>query len=477
MSFVSLEFIALFCSVAALYFLCPPRFRWLVLLAGSIAYYAFANLYHLPILLMSVLIDFALARAIASSEATLRRKTLFIISLVHNVGLLCFFKFGLAIGSQRPLFLDEQQSVILPLGVSFYTFIKIGYLADVYQRKIPVETQLGRFATFATFFLTITSGPIERANHLLPQLDTAAKLDDGRITEGLRRVLWGVFKKVIIADTLAIYVNAVFDQPGLYSGFVLIFASVLLAFQIYADFAGYTDIVLGLAQILGIELFENFKQPYFATSILDFWRRWHISLTNWIRDYLFFPLSRLLLSQTKRRISSQWVQAITYLITMGLVGLWHGAAWTFLIWGILHGLFMGIEMLLPPRYRQAPQTIRSGLLRGLITFVLVDFAWVWFRAGSIGDAWNVISRSFIFDAASFDLAAPVITRPHMIPLSLLLIGVLIAYEVVDARIGISNLIHRSPLLLRWTAYYAAFIPIFLTLNAQSGIQDFIYFRF
>jgi alginate O-acetyltransferase complex protein AlgI len=477
MSFVSLEFIALFCAVSALYFLCLPRFRWLVLLAGSMAYYVFANLSHLPILLISVLIDFALSHAIASSETTSRRKTLFVISLIHNAGLLCFFKFGPAIGVLQPLFLDEHHSVVLPLGISFYTFIKIGYLTDVYQRKIPAETHLGRFATFATFFLTVTSGPIERGNHLLPQLDAAAKLDDGRIIEGLRRVLWGVFKKVIIADTLAIYVNAVFDQPDLYSGFVLIFASVLLAFQIYADFAGYTDIMLGLAQILGIELFENFKQPYFATSILDFWRRWHISLTNWIRDYLFFPLSRFLLSRTKQRFSSQWVQAITYLIIMGLVGLWHGATWTFLIWGLLHGLYMGIEMLLPPGYRQAPQTRRSGILRGLITFVLVDFAWVWFRAGSIGDAWTIISHSFVFDAASLDLAAPVITQSHVIPLSLLLIGILIAYDVVDTRIGISNLIGRSPLLLRWTAYYAAFIPIFLTLNAQSGTQDFIYFRF
>jgi alginate O-acetyltransferase complex protein AlgI len=477
MSFVSLEFVALFCTVAALYFMCPPRFRWLVLLAGSLTYYAFADLNHLPVLLISALVDFALARAMSSSEAPSRRKMLFIVSLIHNVGLLCFYKFGPTIEILRPLFLGEHQAVVLPLGISFYIFIKIGYLADVYQRKMPAETHIGRLATFATFFLTVTSGPIERGNHLLPQLDAAATLDDQRITEGLRRVLWGVFKKVIIADTLAIYVNAVFDQPGLYSGFVLIFASVLLAFQIYADFAGYTDIVLGLAQILGIELFENFKQPYFATSILDFWRRWHISLTNWIRDYLFFPVSRFLLSRTKRRISSQWVQAITYLIIMGLVGLWHGATWTFLIWGLLHGLYMGIEMLLPPRYRQAPQSVRSGIVRGLITFVLVDFAWIWFRAGSIGDAWTVISHTFVFDAASFDLAMPVITQPHVIPLALLLIAVLMAYDVVDARIGIGNLMSRSPLVLRWTAYYAAFIPIFLTLNAQSGIQDFIYFRF
>jgi D-alanyl-lipoteichoic acid acyltransferase DltB (MBOAT superfamily) len=171
------------------------------------------------------------------------------------------------------------------------------------------------------------------------------------------------------------------------------------------------------------------------------------------------------------------VQAITYLIIMGLVGLWHGATWTFLIWGLLHGLYMGIEMLLPPHYRQAPQTVRNGIIRGLITFMLVDFAWVWFRAGSIEDAWTVISRSFIFDAASFALATPVITQPHVIPLSLLLIAILLAYDVTDARIGFSSLISRSPVLLRWTAYYAAFIPIFLTLNAQSGIQDFIYFRF
>lgn len=492
-SFISVNYVLFLSILIPIFFLLRERFGSSILLIGSCAFYLYAGIFPLSMLLLSILLDYLIAKKLYETDRLSTRRAFLSLSLVLNLGILLFFKHASSFDLPRL----GVSSTGFPIGISFYTFTKLGYVIDVYKKRITPERHIGYFATFITFFPSLTSGPIERANHLLPQLKKVSTFDEERVVQGFRRILWGLFKKIVIADRLAFYVDHVYNDPKSFSGPVLLVVTFFLAFQIYADFSAYTDIALGTAKIFGIELFENFKQPYFATSILDFWRRWHISLTSWIREYIFLPLSRALLRKSDQLISPRYVQGISYLITMILVGFWHGASWAFIAWGTMHGLYMVIEMLLPSQFRLPPKTKLQTFVRAGITFFLVSFAWIFFRVESLSDAIHVITRwipnsgnplsgigaaipsdpgiNTLFKIAGFTDISEKFLAITNLSSYLLSILVLLLVDLADAKYGFLKSVETSPRLIRWGFYYG--ITATILLLGAWGTQEFIYFQF
>ncbi|MDR1469740.1 MAG: hypothetical protein LBT00_10650 [Spirochaetaceae bacterium] len=349
MNFNSWQFLVFFPVVWALYLIFAARFRRslmtrLLLLASSLFFYACWNPAYLVLILFSVAVTWT-AGLLMEGRSRARKKLILALSLVLNLAILFFFKYyNFFAGTVNALFAGTQSgamgvfpalNVLLPAGISFYTFQALGYSVDVYRGTIPAERNLITYALFVTFFPQLVAGPIERTASLLPQFTTNHHFDYDRVTAGLKLAAWGMFKKVMIADRLAIYVNAVYENPGVFPAPALLLATFLFAFQIYCDFSGYSDIAVGTAQVLGFRLMANFRAPYFAASIGDFWRRWHISLSTWLKDYVYIPLGGNRKGALRRNLN--------LLITFALSGLWHGAAWHFVFWGLLHGLFQIIE--------------------------------------------------------------------------------------------------------------------------------------
>lgn len=463
MSLISIEFLLIVLITFILIYLLPKKYHWLIFLGMSLIYF-FESAYQILIITSSVFLDYLIANKIAKVTNNKIRKGLLYISIILNLGLLFIDKYAFWLSSHQTIF---------PIGLSFFIIIKIGYMVDVYTRREQAPQNFGFLFTFSTFFLTVSSGPIERAKHLIPQLRLPADFDLSRIILGLRRILFGLFKKLIIADGLARAVDTVYGEPGNFSGPFLIIATVIFAFQLYADFSGYTDIVLGIGKIFGIELFENFRQPYFATSILDFWKRWHISLSNWIREFMFFPLSRYLLGQ-KFIPSKRLIQAFVYIVVMGIVGIWHGSDITFLIWGGLHGIYMTIEMLLPTIFKNKPQNAMKMILRTLITFVQVCFAWIWFRAESFADGWYIVTH--LFKSGNFPQEISIFSENSLL-FAIIGVIILICFDFIEVKMKFENRLDQLPTILRWGIYYSLFIPVVLKLLNNPVITDFVYFRF
>lgn len=487
MVFHSLEFLVFFGVVAICYFAAPLRARWIVLLAASLYFYGASE----PVFLIQILaatgVCYWLALRLSATENQSNKKRLLTFGIVLLVANLVAFKyselfnetlramFGWA-GAHYPV---PTFQVWLPIGISFYTFQLISYLVDVYRGGVP-ERHLGLFAVYVTFFPKVIAGPIERAKNLLPQLHLEHRLDYAQAVNGLQLMLWGAFKKVVVADRIAPFVSSVYDNPTAHDGVEMAFATWLYAFQIYFDFSGYTDIALGAALILGFKLSPNFNRPYIATSISDFWKRWHISLTSWLTDYVYTPFTR------QRRIKMKFynLMLLGLFITFVVSGFWHGAQWTFVAWGMLHGLYIVVS-LQTQKVRTAFSK-RVGLLarpklhrviKIFVTFNLVSFAYILFRANSFGDAIYIIQhlltgwsrapwtiKEFVYDGfAEFTLAAAGI--------------VLIMWaESWKTKIDLPALLARRP-VLRWSMYYAGALSIVL-LGAFYGMnQQFIYFRF
>ncbi|MBE2196751.1 MAG: MBOAT family protein [Anaerolinea sp.] len=487
MSFVSLEFFVLFSVTVPLYFMVPSKLRIAYLLVISCVFYSVGSISYLLLLFLSTTVDYFLARVMAPAQEP-RRRTYLILSLAVNLGTLGAFKyfdfFARSVNSLHLPVIIGELSWLMPIGLSFYTFAKIGYIVDVYRGRQKPEENFALFAAFVSFFPNLAAGPIERAGHLIPQLRSLKSFDENRLTHSLMLILLGLFKKVVIADHLAIYVNQVFNQPYQYSGLVLLTAVIFLSFQIYTDFSGYTDIARGIALLFGIELFQNFRQPYFALTVQDFWRRWHMSLTNWIREFLFFPLARFLLKATNRRYP-RVAEASTYLIVMTLIGLWHGANWTFVIWGMLHGLYMVIETLSNMLHIRVFPTHRWGMIaKGVFVFSLVSFAWIFFRANSLSDVGYIVSHMFHFAAQDDSLRQSFqiyLSRFNSIELEILVcFGLILGTMVLDwieSKWGLVALIQRTPLLVRWAIYYTAIVSIYLAMSSVTSSQQFIYFQF
>ena len=479
MSFVSYLFLIFFPLVTLGYFALPHRWRWCWLLAASCYFYmAFIPVYIL-ILFFTITIDYFAGIAIEDSNGPKRRAFL-IASILANVGVLAFFKYfnffesniaALAELLHLP-YSSTGLNIILPIGLSFHTFQSLSYTVEVYRGNQKAERHPGIFALYVMFYPQLVAGPIERPQNLLTQFRSHHQYDNARVIDGLRLMLWGFFKKIVIADRLAVCVNLVYAHPNDYHGWPIIVATYLFALQIYCDFSGYTDIARGAAQVMGFNLMLNFRRPYFATSVADFWKRWHISLSTWFRDYLYIPLGGSRVG-TSRLYSN-------LLVVFLVSGLWHGASWTFVIWGGLNGIYL-VSSLITQSWRQKFTEV-TGLakapyllhfLRIIFTFHLILISWFFFRATSLQDLWTLLGyMSQIKNSVPlvFDLAAD-----HGLALTLGAVGVLFFFEL-GQELGLTKRNWQmTPIFVRWLAYAGLALAIM-----NFGIFEdvpFIYFQF
>jgi D-alanyl-lipoteichoic acid acyltransferase DltB (MBOAT superfamily) len=358
----------------------------------------------------------------------------------------------------------------LPVGISFYTFHGLSYIIDIYKKRIGPERNFVDYALFVSFFPLLIAGPIERATHLLPQLKRPRTFSYDKAVDGLKQILWGLFKKIVIADTCAAYVNAVFDDPAGSPGSAHLLAAVFFAFQIYCDFSGYSDIALGTAKLLGIDLLRNFAFPYFSRDIAEFWRRWHISLSTWFRDYLYIPLGG-------SKVGG-WKKVRNVFIIFLVSGFWHGANWTFICWGALNALYILPSVVFKTNRNNLEivakdRSLPTGreLLSMITTFALTVFAWIFFRSDHVGSALEFIGK--IFSPSLFSPFPTLHLHPYfLIPLACFF---MIEWSGRRDQYAIARLGLRWPVAVRWAAYYAIFF--YITYFSSGTPQQFIYFQF
>lgn len=432
---------------------------------------------YILLIVLSTVIDYWAGLKMGERKEKADRKKFLVVSIVSNLGILIGFKyinfisesFNLVFASSDVSYNFPILNVLLPVGISFYTFQTLSYSIEVYRGKIKPERHLGKFALYVSFFPQLVAGPIERPGHLIPQLSKNFTFNETKAVSGLKLMVWGYFKKVCIADRLAEYVDIVYNNPEGYYGFTIIIATVFFAFQIYCDFSGYSDIAIGAARIMGIDLMKNFRAPYLSKSVGEFWRRWHISLSFWFRDYVYIPLGG---SRVK---IERW--SLNILITFLLSGLWHGANWTFLIWGGLHGVFLVTahlkDQLLQKLRINANFLISNSPINILSTFLLVLIGWVFFRANSVSDALLLLENSMRNLGYLRDV---VIIKEFDFFAGVLLIVFMMVIEYFHERVNIPLQIGKFPTLLRW-GIYSSFLIVILFFGVLFNKQEFIYFQF
>lgn len=414
MLFNSIAYLFFLAIVVTAYYVFPGKLRWIWLLIASIGYY----LSFIPVFLLLLagiaVINFFLAKWLATIPEERNNWSIVLIILV-NILILSFFKYFNVFfpGNQIHLYnvdffyrVDPVNKMILPLGLSYLIFTVLSYQIEVKRRTIQPERHLGYFSLYLLFFPKIAQGPIERPQILIPQLHESHSFNYPIVVDGLKLMLWGYFKKLVVADRLAIYVNAVYNNSEHHNGTTLIVATIFFAFQIYADFSGYTDIALGSAKLFGFNLTNNFKRPYLAASIQDFWNRWHITFSTWLRDYIFFPLAYFLTNKMKKQkyffiSTDKWVYLIAIMITFAICGIWHGVGWTYLIWGLLFGVFLTSSNWTKDLQKKIRKLINIkktsrfySTYQILVTFFLVLIAWIFFRADSVVEATVIIKKIF-----------------------------------------------------------------------------------
>lgn len=380
-----------FLVILAIYYILPQKFRWGLLLTGSIVFYACADLKMLLLIGGSILISYYAGLKMERSESKRVRRDWMSACIALLVSILMLFKyFGFFSSSMNNLMgalglasSTKVFNLVMPLGISYYTFKIISYLVDIYQRKITSEKHLGFYALYVSFFPQILCGPIERAEHLIPQLKSGCRYDDSLAAEGAERIILGLFKKLVIADRLSLYVSTIFDAPTAYPGIASIMAAFFYSIQLYCDFSGYSDLAIGMAMMFGIRTKENFSYPYFSGNIKEFWSRWHISLSGWLRDYIYIPLGGNRKGKLRKNLNTLAVFFVS--------GIWHGNSFNFIFWGILHGFW---NMLSTPKKEDVP--LWRNLLQMLITFCGITFTWIFFRARDLTAAFTMI-RHALFD--------------------------------------------------------------------------------
>ncbi len=469
MLFNSIQFIYFFSIVLVLYYLSPFKWRWFVLLISSYYFYMSWNVNYVFLILFTTVISYYTAIKIESSKSHSIKKIYLTISIVVSLGVLFFYKyfnfFGTSLNSVFNSFNVEQQipylKVLLPVGISFYTFQTLSYSIDVYKGNMKTERHFGIYALYVSFFPQLVAGPIERSTRLLPQFRVEHKITLSNVIIGMKWVILGYFMKLVIADRLALYVDSVYNNVYQHSGSTFIVATFLFAFQIFGDFAGYSSIAIGIARIMGYKLMTNFKRPYFANSIGDFWHRWHISLSTWFRDYFYIPIGG------SRVTKPRWYMNL--FLTFLVSGLWHGASWTFIIWGALHGLYIMIENMLKLQViGKTKVSFLERIIRIFIVFLLVDFAWIFFRANNLNEAFYIvrnianISTDLFVDSKVFFYG--------LIGLIILFITDFIIEKNNDSILLNSNLNYKTAI------YFSLLICVILMIGVFDGGQ-FIYFQF
>ncbi len=479
MLFNSLQFIFFFPMVVALYFVLKPKYRWVLLLLASYYFYMCWNYKYVVLIVTSTIIDYFAGIMLHRSRKEGFRRLFLLLSLGTNLGLLFFFKYfnffsdsiNVIFNKLNIFYETPTYNYLLPVGISFYTFQTLSYTIDIYRRQREPEYHLGRFALFVSFFPQLVAGPIERSVNLLPQFREKFTFEYERVKTGILLMSWGFFKKVVIADRLSEYVNLVYNNATEYSGIQQALATLFFSFQIYCDFSGYSDIAIGSALIMGYKLMTNFRRPYLAQNIGEFWHRWHISLSTWFRDYVYIPLggSRV----------AKWRWQVNLFLTFVVSGLWHGANWTFVIWGGLHGFYLVFAIWINRisevvnaslRLDRAPAVHK--ILRIIKTFILVYFAWIFFRANSLGDAIVVIRNMFHFEPGTV-----INLFENKVDLAIALGGILFLgiVEILEEQIGLYERLKTLIRPVKWVLLVGLILMI-VVLGKWEEV-DFLYFQF
>ncbi len=483
MFFNSIEFLIFLPLVFMVYWFVTNkslRLQNAFIVFASYVFYGWWDWRFLFLILFSTLVDYTVGLKLAGEQRENKRKYLLWISMFVNLGFLGFFKYcNFFVDSFVSAFaftgLQMNQyslNIVLPVGISFYTFQTMSYTIDVYRRKLEPTRDFTAFCAFVSFFPQLVAGPIERATHLLPQFYTSRKFDYSKSVDGMRQILWGFFKKIVIADNCALHVNDIFGNYSECSGSTLLLGAIYFAFQIYGDFSGYSDIAIGTARLFGFDLMQNFAYPYFSRDISEFWRRWHISLSTWFRDYVYIPLGGSRCS-TGKKVRNTFIVFI-------VSGFWHGANWTFIVWGALHAIFF-LPLLLLGKNRQYLEVVSKDRIiptgkefcQMFITFLLVTFSWIFFRADNLGEAFAYLSG--IFDKslfASSDFASKNVARTTNISIIFFLILEWISRK---DKYAIEKLVLPWHSSLRWAFY--SFVIFIMVMFFETNGAPFIYFQF
>ena len=500
MVFNSIDFLIFFPIVLLIYFFIPKKTRYVWLLVSSYYFYMCWNPKYIVLIGFSTIVTYISGILLGrinedgNKMAKIQKKWIVAGSFVINIGILFFFKyfdFALtytnqvlsALGFQ---IVEKPFDVLLPVGISFYTFQALSYTVDVYRKDIKPEKNIFKYALFVSFFPQLVAGPIERSTNLMKQVQqvhTFKLWNYENITSGLALMLWGYFMKMVVADRLAILVDVVFGNYTQFGGLVLVVSAVFFAFQIYCDFGSYSLIAMGSAKIMGFTLMENFNTPYFSCSIKEFWRRWHISLSGWFRDYLYIPLGG------NRKGTGR--KYINLLITFLVSGLWHGANFTFVVWGGLHGVYQIIGDLLKPlkqkwieRFCIKTECFSYKLLQGLMTFMLVDFAWIFFRSNSLNDSLNYIGRmvryidlTTLWNGSLYSLGL----TPLEFWIAIISLIVLFMVDAIRYKKGMHlyEYLNNQFVVLRWAIYMILVVAIFVfgIYGFEYDAAQFYYFQF
>lgn len=468
--FNSLEFLFFLPIVFALYWLCAGRanLRNLVIVIASYAFYGWWDYRFLALLALSTASSYASGIAIEKCQERKTAKWICAANVVFNLSILAFFKYFNFFGENFARIMDTlgwhtdwvMLDILLPVGISFYTFQAIGYTIDVYRRSTEASHNPITFAAFISFFPQLVAGPIERAGTMIHQFSGKVRFSQ-KFYDGMRQMLWGFFKKMVIADNCALFVDMVWDKYDVLNGSTMLLAAVFFTFQIYGDFSGYSDIAIGTGKLFGIDLSTNFKTPYFATNIGDFWRRWHISLMSWFRDYIYIPLGGSRVSKI--------ITARNILIVFALSGLWHGANWTFVTWGIYHAILLIAYSLFISKIK-LPKSAITSVIGALLTFAAATIGWIIFRSADINEAWGIISK--IFSASLFDYART--NKEHYLVYIAVMLVVEWVYRKQEHALCISGTGLLKYKAARWAVYYLIVVVIIL-LAGPNG--TFIYFQF
>jgi len=482
MLFNSLDFAVFLPIVFLLYWFVANKnlkLQNFLIVAASYLFYGWWDWRFLFLILFSSIVDYLVGIGLLNEENTKKRKILLWVSILINLGFLGFFKyynFFLENFENAFSFFGKELNtnslnIILPVGISFYTFQTLSYSIDVYRRKLTPTKDFIAFSAFVTFFPQLVAGPIERATHLLPQFYTKRTFDYSKAVDGLRQILWGLFKKVVIADNCAQFANAIFDNSGEYSGSTLLLGALFFTFQIYGDFSGYSDIAIGTSRLFGFDLMQNFNFPYFSRDIAEFWRRWHISLSTWFRDYLYIPL--------RGSKGGLWMKIRNTFIIFLVSGFWHGANWTFIAWGALNAIYF-LPLLITNRNRNhigivaedsALPSFREFLMMAT-TFGMTVLAWIFFRAENIGHAFSIFSKVF----SKSVVAVPYFKDGSLAVPTLVLVALFVCIEWIGRKgpYAIAHLGTNWPRVSRYGLYYTILILIFWFGGKE---QQFIYFQF
>lgn len=499
MLFNSYDFLIFFPIVVFAYFIIPQRFRYIWLLITSYYFYMGWNARYALLLLTSTVITYVSGLMISAIQGkykenvrrmTMLKKIVVAVSFISNLSILFFFKyFDFAVMNINRVLsilnvelITTHFDVLLPVGISFYIFQALSYTVDVYRGDIYAEKNFLKYALFVSFFPQLVAGPIERSKNLLRQLNEEHRFSYENMCDGLMLMIWGYFMKLVIADRIAILVDKVYAPDAMYDGIYVLIASVLFAVQIYCDFAGYSTIAIGAAKVMGFELMENFNCPYLSTTVSEFWRRWHISLSSWFRDYLYIPLGGNRKGTVRKYLNT--------MIVFGVSGLWHGAQWSYVVWGGLNGLYQVIGSIMMPirkrlgeKWPRLEKSMITKIARIVVTFILVDFTWIFFRANSLKDGIVLVRRildmnnpQLLANGTILDLGLNI---QNFVVLGIAIVILMIADIAKYNHIKVREVILKSNILIRWTTIMMAIVSILIFGIWGSGYQEtvFIYFQF